>query len=185
MNTRSCIYSCTSSWWWVSTPEICRAAYRNVINWICHIFLESYWIKLKKIQVLLTLVFFCAYTVSSPHPSAFWALTYQKWTPTVACIAKDGFQIPQCTNFSNARWPIRDYTLVRLQFLNNQILLLLRWYFYRSKLQTWEWCYGWFLEERTSTMHFAIKTPKGQFPVARHVRLRYTCPIEEEPSIYT
>jgi len=31
---RSCNYSCTSSWWWVSTPETCRAAYRNIINWI-------------------------------------------------------------------------------------------------------------------------------------------------------
>jgi len=30
----SCNYSCTSSWWWVSTPETCRAAYRNIINWI-------------------------------------------------------------------------------------------------------------------------------------------------------
>ena len=27
-------YVCTSSWWWVSTPQTCRAAYRNVINWI-------------------------------------------------------------------------------------------------------------------------------------------------------
>jgi len=26
INTRSCNYSCTSSWWWVSTPETCRAA---------------------------------------------------------------------------------------------------------------------------------------------------------------
>ena len=34
INTRSCIYSCTSSWWWVSTLETCRAAYRNVIKWI-------------------------------------------------------------------------------------------------------------------------------------------------------
>jgi len=34
INTRSCIYSCTSSWWCVSTPETCRAAYRKVINWI-------------------------------------------------------------------------------------------------------------------------------------------------------
>jgi len=33
-SARSCNYSCTSSWWWVSTPETCRAAYRNVINWI-------------------------------------------------------------------------------------------------------------------------------------------------------
>ena len=32
INTRSCNYSCMSSWWWVSTPETCRAAYRNVIN---------------------------------------------------------------------------------------------------------------------------------------------------------
>jgi len=31
INTRNCNYSCTSSWWWVSTPEICRAAYRNAI----------------------------------------------------------------------------------------------------------------------------------------------------------
>jgi len=30
----SCNYSCTSSWWWVSTPETCRAVYRYVINWI-------------------------------------------------------------------------------------------------------------------------------------------------------
>ena len=29
-----CNYSCTSSWWWVSTAETCRADYRNVINWI-------------------------------------------------------------------------------------------------------------------------------------------------------
>jgi len=31
INTRSCNYSCTRSWWWVSTPETCRAAYRNAI----------------------------------------------------------------------------------------------------------------------------------------------------------
>ena len=30
----SCNYSCTRCWWWVSTPETYRAAYRNVINWI-------------------------------------------------------------------------------------------------------------------------------------------------------
>ena len=44
--TVSCVsygrYSCTSSWWWVSTPETCRAAYRNIINWISHILLDSY-----------------------------------------------------------------------------------------------------------------------------------------------
>jgi len=39
---RSCNYSCTSSWWWVSAPETCRAAYRNVINWISHILLNNY-----------------------------------------------------------------------------------------------------------------------------------------------
>ena len=33
-SARSCNYSCTSSLWWLSTPETCRAAYRNVINWI-------------------------------------------------------------------------------------------------------------------------------------------------------
>jgi hypothetical protein len=44
--TRSCNYSCTSSWWWVSTHETCRAAYRNVINWISRILLDSYWIYL-------------------------------------------------------------------------------------------------------------------------------------------
>jgi len=33
-NARSCNYSCTSSWWWVSTPETCRAVYRCVINWM-------------------------------------------------------------------------------------------------------------------------------------------------------
>jgi len=42
INTRSCNYSCTSSWWWVSTPETCRAAYRNVINWISRILSDSY-----------------------------------------------------------------------------------------------------------------------------------------------
>jgi len=42
INTRSCNYSCTSSWWWESTPEICRAAYRNIINWISRILLDSY-----------------------------------------------------------------------------------------------------------------------------------------------
>ena len=46
INTRSCNYSCTSSWWWVSIPETCRAAYRNIINWISRILLDSYWIKL-------------------------------------------------------------------------------------------------------------------------------------------
>ena len=30
---RSCNYCCTSSWRWVSTPETCRAVYRNVMNW--------------------------------------------------------------------------------------------------------------------------------------------------------
>ena len=42
INTRNCNYSCTSSWWWVSTPETCRAAYRNIINWISRILLDSY-----------------------------------------------------------------------------------------------------------------------------------------------
>jgi len=32
IDTRSCNYSCTSSWWWVSAPETCRAAYRNIKN---------------------------------------------------------------------------------------------------------------------------------------------------------
>jgi len=32
-SARSCNYSCTSSWWWVSTPETCGAAYRNIIKW--------------------------------------------------------------------------------------------------------------------------------------------------------
>jgi len=32
INTRSCNYSSTSSWWLVSTTETCRAAYRNIIN---------------------------------------------------------------------------------------------------------------------------------------------------------
>jgi len=41
-DTRSCNYSCTSSWWWVSTPETCWAAYINVINWISRILLDSY-----------------------------------------------------------------------------------------------------------------------------------------------
>ena len=45
INTRSWNYSCTSSWWWVSTPETCRAAYRNVINSISRILLESYLIR--------------------------------------------------------------------------------------------------------------------------------------------
>jgi len=30
----SCNYSCTSFCWWVSTPETCRAACRNIIIWI-------------------------------------------------------------------------------------------------------------------------------------------------------
>jgi len=30
INTRSCNYSCTSSWRRVSAPETCRAAYRNI-----------------------------------------------------------------------------------------------------------------------------------------------------------
>jgi len=39
INTRSRNYSCTSSRWWVSTPETCSAAYRNVINWMqSHLF---------------------------------------------------------------------------------------------------------------------------------------------------
>ena len=42
INTRSCNYSCTSSWWWVSTPETYRAAYRNVIIWISRILLDNY-----------------------------------------------------------------------------------------------------------------------------------------------
>ena len=33
-SARSCKYSCTSSWRWVSTPETCRAVYRYLINWI-------------------------------------------------------------------------------------------------------------------------------------------------------
>ena len=33
-SARSCNYSCTNSWWWLSTPEICRVVYRSVINWI-------------------------------------------------------------------------------------------------------------------------------------------------------
>jgi len=31
------------TWWRVSTPETCTAAYRNAINWISRILLESYW----------------------------------------------------------------------------------------------------------------------------------------------
>jgi len=42
INTRSCTYSCTSSWWWVSTPGTCRAAYRNIINWRSRILLDNY-----------------------------------------------------------------------------------------------------------------------------------------------
>jgi len=42
INTRSCIYSCTNSWWWVPAPATCRAAYRYVINGISRIFLENY-----------------------------------------------------------------------------------------------------------------------------------------------
>jgi len=42
ISTRSCNYSCTNSWWWVSTPETCRAAYRDIINWISRILLDSY-----------------------------------------------------------------------------------------------------------------------------------------------
>jgi len=42
INNRSCNYSCTSSWCWMSTPETCRAAYRNIINWISRILLDSY-----------------------------------------------------------------------------------------------------------------------------------------------
>ena len=39
LNNESCNYSCTSSWWWMSTPETCRVAYRNIINWIqLHLF---------------------------------------------------------------------------------------------------------------------------------------------------
>jgi hypothetical protein len=30
----SCNCSCTSSWWWVSSHETCRAAYRSIINLI-------------------------------------------------------------------------------------------------------------------------------------------------------
>jgi len=41
-SARSCNYSCTSSWWWVSTPETCRAAYRNVLNWIQSHLFDSY-----------------------------------------------------------------------------------------------------------------------------------------------
>jgi len=40
--TRSCNDSRTTSWWWESTPETCRAAYRSVINWISRILLDSY-----------------------------------------------------------------------------------------------------------------------------------------------
>jgi len=56
INARTCNYSCTSSWWWVSTAETCRVAYRNVINWISRILLENYWIK-----------FYCC------HYRKFWA----------------------------------------------------------------------------------------------------------------
>ena len=42
VGTNSCYYSCTSSWWWVSTIETCTAAYRNAINWISRILLDSY-----------------------------------------------------------------------------------------------------------------------------------------------
>jgi hypothetical protein len=45
INMRSYNYNCTSSWWWVSTPETCRAAYKNVINWIIRILLDSYEIR--------------------------------------------------------------------------------------------------------------------------------------------
>jgi len=56
-SARSCNYCCTSSWWWVSTPETCRAVYRNIINWIqSHLFgqllnLFSHVTRCTKIQV--------------------------------------------------------------------------------------------------------------------------------------
>ena len=54
--TRSCNYSCRSSWWWMSTPEICRAAYRNIINWIQSLLLLSHLSNLQLAILLLLLV---------------------------------------------------------------------------------------------------------------------------------
>ena len=52
INIRSCNCSCASSWWCVSTPETCRVAYRNVINWISRILLENYEIRGRILCVL-------------------------------------------------------------------------------------------------------------------------------------
>ena len=46
INTRSCNCGCTSSWRRVSTPETRRAVYRNIINWLSRILLDSCWIQL-------------------------------------------------------------------------------------------------------------------------------------------
>jgi len=50
INTRSCNYSCTSSWRWVFTPETCRAACRNIINWISRIVFFTYLFKIYSSQ---------------------------------------------------------------------------------------------------------------------------------------
>jgi len=34
--------TCFGCWHPLSTPETCRAAYRNIVNWISHILLDSY-----------------------------------------------------------------------------------------------------------------------------------------------
>ena len=73
-STRSCNYSCASSWWWVSTPETCRAAYRNIINWI-HSHLFGKLLNLSFPYFKFENTFFSSRWRTMLHVSASWAST--------------------------------------------------------------------------------------------------------------
>ena len=75
-NNRSCNYSCTSSWWWVSTSETCRVAYRNIINWISRFRLVQHRDKRRQATNLLIL---SPHRHGNPQPQKVSALNYNNW----------------------------------------------------------------------------------------------------------
>jgi len=64
-------YSCTCSWWWVSTPETCRAAYRNVLNRISRILLDNYEILFVALRTIIVPLSMWRYAHSIPRLGEF------------------------------------------------------------------------------------------------------------------
>jgi hypothetical protein len=138
----------------------------------------------RKIRVLLTFSFLggtC--NASSPPPWACWELSYQKWTPT-ACVAKDGFQMPRCTNLSDARWPIRDYTLVRLPFSNIQNLSYQEGTFTDMKCRPGSGVTRDFCKNVRQLCTSRSRHPRATSLSQGTLVSGYTCHIDVEPSMY-